>query len=336
MARPAPLAEVWRGEFLESRHRGHLVVAHADQGVILEWGEADRVVLPRSSAKMIQALPLIESGAAHAAALTSEHLALACASHQGAAIHTSRVSAWLADLGLGDADLRCGPQPPSDVDEAKRLTCSDTPPCQWHNNCSGKHTGFLTLSKHFGGGPEYLEMDHPVQHAVREAFEDVTGQPARGWAIDGCSAPNFACALADLAGAMARFAAATGGDARSNAMVALREAMMAHPDLVAGETRACTELMRAMQGRAAIKTGAEGVYVGIVPERRIGIALKVADGTTRAAECTIAAVLIALGVLDPDHPATRKRHRAPITNWRGLTTGRLDPAADLADALTAL
>ncbi|MCU0854087.1 MAG: asparaginase [Rhodobacteraceae bacterium] len=337
MSDPVPLADVWRGDILECRHFGHAVIVHADHGVIATWGNPSQVLLPRSSSKMLQALPLVESGAADAAGLTTEHLALACASHNGAAIHTERVTAWLHALGLSETDLRCGPQMPDDLAAHRHCYCGGHAPTQIHNNCSGKHTGFLTLAKHLRAGPEYIELDHPVQKAVLDSFEDMTGAASTGWAIDGCSAPNFATTVAGLAAAMARYAAATeNGDARARAAHRLTQAMMAHPELVAGEGRACTELMRAMNGRAAIKTGAEGVFIAIVPERRIGVALKIADGATRGAECAVAAILVALGVLDPLHPATRKRLDVPILNRRGIETGRIVAAPGFAEGLRAL
>jgi L-asparaginase II len=142
-----------------------------------------------------------------------------------------------------------------------------------------------------------------------------------GFGIDGCSAPNFATSVAGLARAMARFASAGETDARGRAMVRLRQAMMAHPELVAGEGRACTELMRAMAGGAAIKTGAEAVYVAILPGRRLGIALKIVDGGTRASELAIAALLVRAGVLESGHPATRALLDAVQLNRRGIEVG---------------
>ena len=331
MAEPAKLTEIWRGEMVESLHLGHAVICGPGGEIVESWGDPEVVIYPRSSAKMIQALPLVESGAADAAGLTPEQLALACASHNGAHIHTDRVAHWLADLGLGDDDLRCGAHMPADPEAAKKITCSEAKPLQVHNNCSGKHAGFLTLTRHLGAGPEYLDIDHPVQDAVRAAWEDVTGEPVRGWAIDGCSAPNFATSLHGLGRAMAFFAAAReeGRTPRERAAARLRKAMAAHPELVAGEGRACTGLMRAMEGRVSIKTGAEAVFVAMVPERKLGIALKVADGATRASEATVAALLVRLGVLDPDHEETRKVLNAPIRNWRGTVTGYIRPVQGL-------
>lgn len=318
-----PMVDLWRGDRLESRHLGHAVIADAG-GVVQAWGNPAAVIYPRSSCKMVQALPLLESGAG--AGLDARRLALLCASHQGAAIHVEAVSHWLADMGLSEQDLRCGNQEPADRAERERLIKTDDSTCQIHNNCSGKHAGFLMLNRHLGGGSEYVEPDHPVQRAIRTAFDEVTGEDSPGYGIDGCSAPNFATSVAGLARAMARFAAATdGGDARARAMVALRTAMAAHPDLVAGEGRACTELMRAMNG-VAIKTGAEAVFVAMLPRSGRGIALKIVDGGTRAAEAAIIALLVREGELDPAHPAAVKR-LGPMRNWRGLTVGdtRLAP-----------
>ncbi len=326
MSAPHPMAELWRGGRLESAHSGHAVICDAAGDVVEAWGDPAAVIYPRSSCKMIQALPLVESGAADAAGLTTEQLALACASHNGARIHTDRVADWLADLGLGEEDLRCGPQWPNDQDANAALIRAHGQPCQVHNNCSGKHSGFLTLNRHLKAGPEYVEPDHPVQKAVLAAFEEVTGETSPGYGIDGCSAPNFACTVTGLARAMARFAAAGETDVRGRAMVRLREAMVAHPDLVAGEGRSCTALMRAMDG-VAVKTGAEAVFVGILPKRNLGIAVKIVDGGTRAAELAITALLVRLGEIDAAYPAARAYLDTVERNRRGIEVGTLKAAA---------
>ncbi len=323
MIQPAPFAEIWRGAFLESVHSGHAVVCD-DSGQIVEaWGDPEKVVLPRSSAKMIQALPLIRSGAADAAGLRPQHLALACASHQAAELHTGIVGQWLENLGLSDSDFRCGPAVPGDIAARDALIIAHEQPCQIHHECSGKHAGFLTVNKHLGGGTDYEKPDHPVQKACLEALEDVTGYTSPGYGIDGCSVPNFATSLHGMARAMAHFAAAPEGSAEAR----LHQAMRLHPELVAGETRACTDLMRAMNGKVAIKTGAEGFFVAILPEQKIGVALKASCGTGRAASCAIASILVKLGALDANHPEALKYRNAPIVNRRGIITGTLKPAA---------
>lgn len=313
MGQPQAMAALWRGGILESVHLGHAVICDAG-GVVQAWGDPDAVIFPRSSCKMVQALPLLESGAV----LSQTRQALVCASHQGAALHTAHVARWLSDLGLTEADLRCGAHEPYDHDERDRMIRARERPCQLHNNCSGKHAGFLMLNQQMRGDPEYVDPAHPMQAAIRQAFEEVTGEASPGYGIDGCSAPNFATSVTGLARAMAAFANATGtGDARDRAMFALTRAMAAYPELVAGEGRACTELMRAMGGRAVIKTGAEAVFTAILPDRGMGIALKITDGGTRGAEAAIAALLVRLGVLEAGHPATLKRLDAVQRNCRG-------------------
>lgn len=326
-----PMIELWRGGILESLHAGHAVVCD-DRGRIVEaWGDPEAVIFPRSSCKMMQALPLIESGAATAHGLTDAQLALACASHNGAAIHTGPVASWLKGIGLGETDLRCGPQMPDDREARKGLICSDTAPCQLHNNCSGKHAGFLTLNKHLKGGTEYVEPDHPVQLAVRDAFEEVTGVTSPGFGIDGCSAPNFATTMHGLARAASRFAAADPeGSPRDRAAARLVRAMTAYPELVAGEGRACTNLMRAMGGKVAVKTGAEAVFVAILPELKRGIALKIIDGGTRASEAAITALLIRVGALDRNHPVVDRHLTGPILSRRGLYAGEMRLAPGFA------
>ncbi|MCM2562827.1 asparaginase [Lutimaribacter sp. EGI FJ00015] len=325
------MVELWRGPFLESMHRGHAVICDDTGQIVQAWGNPEAVVLPRSSSKMIQALPLVTSGAAAARGLGSRQLALACASHNAAAIHVDAVRAWLDDLGKTDDDFRCGPQEPRDIALRDALIRAGESPCRIHNNCSGKHAGFLTLADHLGAGPDYVDPDHPVQKAVKEAHEEITGEPTPGFGVDGCSAPNFATTLHGMARAMARFAAAREGTStQASAAAALRDAMIAHPELVAGEGRACTELMRACDGRVALKTGAEAFFIAIIPEKKLGVALKITDGGTRAAECAIGAILIRLGLLDPAHPAARSYVNAPIRNWDGLETGRMQPTAALA------
>lgn len=317
------LIEVWRGGMVECTHRGHAVIMR-DGAIEAAWGDPGAVIYPRSSAKMLQALPLVESGAADSFGLSQDRLALACASHAGAAIHTGRVRDWLADLGLTDDDFRCGAHEPLDPAARALMLNAGDRPCQYHNNCSGKHAGFLTLNLHLGGSPDYETPDHPVQGAVKAAFEEVTGEASPGFGIDGCSAPNFATTVAGLARAMSDFATAPqrAGN-RAAAQTRLTAAMVAFPELISGEGRACTELMRACGGRVAIKGGAEGVYVAIIPERQTGIALKIVDGAPRASEAVIAALLIRLGLLDTAHPAAATRVNAPQRNWRGIVTGEV-------------
>lgn len=315
------VVQVTRGQLVENRHRAAAAICDSSGDIIESWGDINAAILPRSSIKMIQALPLIESGAAKAAALTPKHLALACASHQGAEIHTDLISTWLTCVGMSVDDLLCGPQPPRDATvKAKSRTAT-----RLLNNCSGKHTGFLTLAKHLGAKTSgYLETDQPVQRAIADAFAEVTEteQPL-SFGIDGCSAPNFAAPLVGIAHAMAKFAEPNLlGGTRAEAASQLVDAMKAHPILFSGDGRACLALTTATEGRAVVKTGADGVFTGICPEKDLGFCLKIDDGNVPACETLCAALLVRIGALDSNHPTAQHYLGTRITNWNGEMVGR--------------
>jgi len=327
MHEPVPTTEVWRGAFREAVHLGHAVVCDASGEIIQAWGDPDLVFLPRSAVKIVQALPLVESGAADAFGLTPRQLSLACASHIASDIHIGAVRAWLAMLELGDEHLACGPQEPRDKAVRNALIAAGEPVCRCHNNCSGKHSGMLTLARHLGADLDYVNPDHPVQRAILAAFEDLTGQAVPGYGIDGCSAPNFASSLRGFATAMARIAVAReGGDGRERAAFRLRNAMATHPEMVSGEREPCTELMRAMGGKVTIKGGAEGSYTAILPQQGWGVALKAADGSKRAQDVMMTALLVHLGVLDAQHPAAQRFGWPEQKNYAGIKTGVMRPA----------
>lgn len=322
------LVEVWRGDRIECVHRGHAVICDGSGQIVETWGNPDHVTYPRSSAKMIQALPLVESGAADG--LTSAQLALACASHIGASYHTDPVNAWLSDMGLTDADFRCGPQVPEEKAARTEVYRSDTGPAQCHNNCSGKHAGFLCLSQHMKAGPEYVEPDHPIQATIKLAIEEVTEAASPGFGIDGCSAPNHATTMHAMARAMASFATAhERSDTRSAAQVRLRQAMMRHPDLVRGNRRFDTEVMRAAPGKMALKGGAEGYHVAILPDQGLGVAVKISDGAGRGSEVALAAILHRLGLFEAGDPTLDRWMTPAQRNRARRETGRIVPSPTL-------
>lgn len=332
MNNSVPMVEIWRGNLLESVHRGSAVICDAKGDIRQAWGDASRIIYPRSSSKILQGIPLIESGAADALGLSDRHLSIACASHIASDIHTELVASWLGEIGLSEEALRCGPQEPDDIAARNALIQDHKLPCQIHNTCSGKHTGFLTLGKHLGAGPEYIDPDHPVQLACRDVFEEMTGEDSPGFGVDGCSAPNFQTSLTGLARAFAKVAVAQDDatSTRERAAARLRNATIARPEMVTGEGGACTSLIRACQGRATVKYGAEAVYVAALPDLGLGVALKVYDGANRAAEAAIAAILVHLGVLDPKHPVAQRFIDAPVLNRRNLTVGRMRIAEGFA------
>lgn len=333
MANPV-LVEITRGELVESIHRGSIAIADADGRIAFALGDIETPVYPRSSLKPIQALPLLESGAAEAFGLSDEEVALACASHSGEPMHTTRVTAWLERIGCTPDDLACGPHPVRYEPVWEAMVKRGEAPTRVHNNCSGKHTGFLTVARHWDiATAGYEKHDHPVQRAVAKALGELSGIAGElPWGVDGCAAPNFALSLTGFARALAKLAAPQGLPApRANAAKRIVRAMTAHPELVSGTGRACAILMRAGNGRVAVKTGAEGFFAAMIPEMGFGIALKIDDGAGRASETTMAAILEKFGLLGDDKRAL-EMVRAPVINTRNAIVGERRPAAALRDA----
>ena len=321
-----PRVLVYRGDVVESRHRISFVVADASGEIIMARGKLDRPVFPRSAIKMLQAIPLVETGAADRFDLTPAELALTCASHNGEPRHVDAVAAWLERLGLSVDDLECGAHPPSHASSANALARAGTAPTPLHNNCSGKHAGMLNLAKHLGVETKgYIRPDHPVQQTISDAVADMTGvSPLPTPAIDGCGIPTFAIPPVNLAKAMAKFARPEGlGSAQRDACRRLATAMMQHPEMVAGEGRPCTLIMQAIPGLVA-KTGAEGVYCAASPDHRFGVALKVEDGATRASSVALMALLDRLGLVDAEAMERLQNVVRPtLRNHAGTVVGHI-------------
>jgi L-asparaginase II len=325
------LVEATRGSLVESRHRGSVAVSDPDGKLLLSLGDVDAAVFPRSAVKALQALPLIESGAADKYGLTDAEIALACSSHSGAPIHVETASGMLAKAGRDSADLECGVHWPLDADAARALAASGGAASALHNNCSGKHAGFICLSCSAGVDPKtYVKRDHFVQRQVREALGEMTSTNLEDadWGVDGCAIPTYAVPLRALAHGFARFGSGVGLDAtRAAAAKRLRAACAAHPDLVAGAGRFDTLLMEALGARAFVKTGAEGVYCGALPELGLGVAIKCDDGAGRAAEVAMAAVIAKFLPLDEAQRSKLTARLSPvIRNWNGEKVGTLRAA----------
>jgi L-asparaginase II len=296
-----PMAEIRRGGVVESLHHGVAVVADADGRILQSWGDPGFVTFPRSSLKPFQAIPLVESGAADAAGLTDEHLALACASHSAEDFQVALVRGWLDRLGLAESALVCGPDLPRAQADQIRVIRAGGDRSRVFHNCSGKHCGFLTLTKHLGASPAYADPAHPAQRMYLEAFSELLGEDAarlpRG--VDGCGLPALALPMAAMAKAAARWAAArVATDSRRTAIRRLQSAIRAHPDHLSCRGSSTGKIVRASQGRVLLKGGAEGYVVGFVPEEGLGIAVKLADGATRAKMGVFAALLGRLGLVD--------------------------------------
>jgi L-asparaginase II len=324
------LVEVWRGALVESVHRGAVAVVDADGATVLALGDIDKPVYPRSAVKPLQALALVESGAVDLYGFGDEEIALACASHGGEPAHVAVADRMLGRAGLDVSGLACGAHWPSHQPSSQALARAGLGPSALHNNCSGKHAGFLCAARamkldHRG----YVAPTHPLQREVKAAIDSLAGIAGSPdfCAIDGCSVPTWAVPLRNLALAFARFA--TGRELppqRSAAAARIRTACSAKPYYVAGTGRFCTQAMEQFGERVLVKTGAEGMFCGALPAHGLGIAVKCDDGGARAAEVMMAAVITRLMPLGAAGRAVLERFANPaLRNWNGIEVGRLKP-----------
>ena len=340
------LVDVLRGDHVESRHRGAIAIVDADGAVVAATGDIERAVFARSAVKALQALPLVASGAADRLGLTATELALACASHRGEPVHAATALSMLGKAGLDEDCLECGAHWPHDETAARDLAAQGREPGALHNNCSGKHAGFLCLActlaprgadlRRFVQG--YVDPQHAVMREVTAALAAATGadldSAPRG--IDGCSIPAFALPLRALALGFARFATGCGLSA-DHALAArrLRAAVAEAPYMVSGTGRMDTLVMQRLGERVFMKVGAEGMYCAALPSRGLGVAIKIDDGNNaRAAEVAIAAVIeAALALAGDDAALLRGYSDGVLRNWRGIEVGALRASDALRESL---
>ena len=335
------LVEALRGHAVESSHCGALAVLDADGAVLAALGDIDRPIFPRSAVKVLQALPLVASGAADRLGLSDAELAIACASHNGEALHTEAVAGLLAKAGLDVAALECGTHWPYLDSAARALAARSLEPNALNNNCSGKHAGFLCLACAMHGGVDlrqyargYVSAGHPVMREVTAALQTSTGFDLSNapQGVDGCSIPTFAIPLRNLAQAFARVGTGIGlSAAHAQAAKRLRRAVASAPFMVAGSGRFDTRVMQRLGERVFCKVGAEGVFCAALPDRGLGVAIKIDDGNTaRACEVVMAAVIESFVALDDTEAAfMRSLSEVPLVNWNGIEVGRLRAAAVL-------
>jgi len=326
-----PLALVERGGRVESVHDGAVAVVAADGSLVAWAGSPELCAFTRSALKPLQAFPFVAAGGPDHFGLSSEQVALLCASHSGEAKHQVAVADLLRRAGVSPDELGCGTHAPY-VYDALHEAPPPPPYSPLGHNCSGKHAGMLAFCAMCGWPrASYLDPSHPLQEAIRGAIGRLAGvgPDTLVAAIDGCSAPNYALPLASLARAFARIARGT-GDADDAACRRIADAMAAHPDYVSGERRGDLTLMRAGRGRWIAKAGAEGMQAIGLRAEGLGIAIKVADGSARAVLPVAIAVLDALGVLDEAARRDLEPWRAPVLhNARGTAVGQVRPTVVL-------
>jgi len=323
--------ELTRGDLVESVHRVSAAVVTPDDRLVAAVGDPGLVTYWRSAAKPFQAMPLVEDGVLDHFGLGAEELALACASHSSEAVHLAVAERFLARVGCTEGDLACGPHLPLGAGVARDVATLGTTLTPRWSNCSGKHAGMLALARHHGWSlTGYEAAGHPCQQRILASVCQWTGVAADRIVIgvDGCTTVSFALPVRSMALAYARL-----GSSPDPAARAIREAMMAYPDLIAGAGRFCTDIMRAMPGQVIAKIGAEGVYSAVVPAAGIGITLKVEDGDMRSSGVALLALLRQLlpRLGGPTVPATglEAYERIPIRNTRGTVTGEIRAVGEL-------
>lgn len=328
------LVHVTRGDLVESLHHGDIAVVNEAGELLYSVGDPERVSYIRSAAKPAQALPIVESGAADHYRLSDRELAVMCASHNAEAIHTETVLGILRKIGLSEAALQCGVHAPYDAEANEQLILAGRKPSPVHSNCSGKHSGMLTLAQHMGWPVEgYFRPDHPVQKAAKAAVAAMAGYPEDKIVIgtDGCGVPVFGMPVRNMAVIFAQLAKPVRQPAvRQEACRRIVRAMTGEPQMVAGRNRFNTDLLRAARGKIVAKSGAEGVFcVGVVGEG-IGIAVKVDDGSSRAHPVVVTSILKQLGYLDADAERELAKYLQPeVRNHRNEVVGRIVPAFTL-------
>ena len=316
--------EQLRGGLVEASHDVHVAVADARGRLLRHAGDPHLLTFWRSSAKPFQAIPLVADGVTERFGFTSEELALVCASHSSEPGQVARVRELLTKIGCTERDLLCGPHRPLSERVAHDYESRGLRLTAVYSNCSGKHAGMLALARHHGWPIEfYTRPEHPVQQRCLAEVSRRSDVPIAEikTGVDGCGVVCFGLPLQNMALAYARLAIADsqGESPIRNPQSAIVQSMLRHPELVAGEGRPCTELMRAHPGRVVVKVGAEGVYCALVLPDGLGVALKVADGHTLASALALAAVLEQLGL----RPQPASLQARPIVNTRGETVGAL-------------
>jgi len=328
-----PAVKVTRGPIVESVHRVDVAVAD-NAGRVLFWlGDPDKLTYWRSCAKPIQAVPVVETGAAGRFGFDDQEIAVMCASHSGEDVHIRTVASILRKIGLTDDALSCGVHPPLDAASADRLVACGVGPWQLHCNCSGKHAAMLAIAVHMGYPPAgYFRQDHPVQRLMLHEVSVFAGLPEDDIVIgvDGCGVPVFGLPLSAMARAFATLASpdrlAATDAARADAARRICNAMRAYPHMVAGTGRFTTALMQVAGDRLVAKSGAEGVYcVGILGQG-LGVAVKVEDGNARASAPVVVEALAQMGVLHAHHLEALAGHHHPhVFNHRGEIVGNVIP-----------
>ncbi|PTX59153.1 asparaginase [Melghirimyces profundicolus] len=330
------MIRVLRGNWTESRHRGHVAVVDASGALLHYLGDPFRPTFARSAMKPVQALPLVMSGAADRFGFGPADLALSCASHNGEERHRLRAASMLARAGLREDVLECGFHPPRHRESHHEVIRKGVELTPVFSNCSGKHAGMVATAAHLGEDPTgYSAPDHPVQRRILREVSAITGCPEQEivYGVDGCNVPAYRLPLDRLALIYARLAdpASISDRKRRGAAERVTEAMVTHPEMVGGKERFCTDLMEAFRGCLVGKVGAEAVYCIGDRQQGIGIAVKIEDGAERVLYAAAVEVLrqLEIGTQTGELERLSAYTRPEVKNMRGRVVGRIEPDFEL-------
>lgn len=322
------MVEVLRGPVVESVHQVLAVVANEVGAVTHYWGHPQYLTFPRSCIKMLQAIPLVESGAAQKFELDDKMIALACASHSGEEFHLQSLQQWAEKVGFKESQLICGPHWPYNEDSARLMVRRGQEPTPFCNNCSGKHSGILTTCRHLGDDlANYQDYSHPAQKRLRDILTETMkvdhSKAAHG--VDGCGIPTYAVPLQSIATGMSTFVNSKLAPKRKETAERILRAVRSYPEYVSGSNDTFTvDVVSKTQGRVIVKGGAEGVFTGILVDKKITFAVKCIDGNARAARLVAATLIAQFAGLSAEESAFLKSHLNPvIKNWKGDVVGQL-------------
>lgn len=321
------VVEVTRGAVVESLHQVMAVVVNEAGGVLNAWGHPQYLTMPRSAIKMLQALPLIESGAAEKFGLEEKHIALACSSHRGEKDHLAALAQWAEKVHIKEENYVCAPHLPYDEGSAHEMIRRGVKPTVLCNNCAGKHSAIITTCLHLGEDPTgYDKYEHNAQKRLRKVLTETmkVDHSKVAYGVDGCGILTYAVPLQAMAVGMSTFINPKESPVRKAAAERILHAVKTHPFYVSGSDNFTTAVIEKTQGRVIVKGGAEGVFCGVLPEKRVAFAIKASDGAGRAAQAVAASLLLQLGgITEVEFKTLAKFTQPSITNWRGDVVGQI-------------
>ncbi|MFY0673709.1 MAG: asparaginase [Bacteroidia bacterium] len=316
------LVERTRGQIVESFHSGSICLVNKQGEIIFSLGDVNQLSFTRSALKPFQSIPLIESGAADGFNLTDQEIAVTCGSHNAEAEHLQAVNSILKKIELDKSNLKCGPQLPTGRIPRNEIRKTGAKAEDIHNNCSGKHAGFLALCKYLGWSTDnYIDVEHTSQILIKNTCAELFEIAPEAFILgeDGCSAPNYATTLYQQAIGYKNLVSNNHSQVRNLSCKRIVQACLRNPLLVAGRERYCTELIEASKGKVFGKTGADGVYCMSFPDLGFGCAIKIDDGKMGPQYFVAQALINALGI---DLKGKLYHYiSSPVKNWNKHNVG---------------